>query len=320
MSDIKVNYATFDVEDYKRESKLSSYNLPFTPITFKARIPSSLGGEAVTTQYNTLKATFDFGDGSYGNTLTSTHVYDYPGVYNVRMVLRDCDNNSILASYSTDVTIHDYITNTFTVTAGPTKTNILELSAGEFSNAITINSQSPFYQDFQDIYFSISGCDVPNYYNLKNNKFNNLKTFNSFYKKQYIDTLSGSEYEEINKITLSSANMYMRLSGNNHASGKGPSAFAIVNTLSTHISSVNVGSSGEDVIYFKTNEQKAPYRHINISLFKDRNNIFSNSTTGYKNNNYTNNFTVTLSSLVGATSAQTISSISITSNGILGGS
>ena len=318
MSNIKVNYATFDVEDYKRESKLSSYNLPFTPLTFKARIPSSLGGEAVSTQYNTLKATFDFGDGSYGNTLTSTHVYEYPGVYNVRMVLRDCDNNSILASYSTDINILDYITNTFTVTAGPTKTNILELSAGEFSNAITINSRSPFYQDFQDIYFSVSGCDVPNYYNLDANKFNNLKTFNSFYKKQYIDTLSGSEYEEINKIVLSSANIYMRLSGNNHASGKGPSAFAIVNTLSTHISSVNVGSSGEEVIYFKTNEQEAPSRHINISLFKDRDNIFSNSTTGYKNNNYTNNFTVTLSSLVGPTSAQSISSISVTSNGIPG--
>ena len=44
MSNIKVDYATFDVEDYKREAKLSSYNLPFTPLTFKARIPSSLGG------------------------------------------------------------------------------------------------------------------------------------------------------------------------------------------------------------------------------------------------------------------------------------
>jgi hypothetical protein len=72
MSNIQVNYATFDVEDFKREAKLSSYNLPFTPLTFKARIPSSLGGEAVTTQYNTLKATFDFGDGTYGKTLTST--------------------------------------------------------------------------------------------------------------------------------------------------------------------------------------------------------------------------------------------------------
>ena len=318
MSNIKVNYALFDVVDYKREAQLSSYNLPFTPLTFKARIPSSLGGEAVTTQYNTLKATFDFGDGSYGNTLTSTHVYEYPGVYNVRMVLRDCNNNSILASYSSDVEILDYFTNTFTVTAGPTKTNILELSAGEFSNAITINSQSPFYQDFQDIYFSISGCDVPNYYNLDSNKFNNLKTFNSFYKKEYIDTLSGYEYEDINKIALSSANIYMRLSGNNHTSGKGPTAFAIVNTLSTHISSVNIGSSGEQVVYFKTDAQDAPYRHINISLFKDRNNIFSNSTTGYKDNNYTNNFTITLSSLVGATSAQTLSSIAVTSNGIPG--
>ena len=318
MSNIKVNYATFDVEDYKREAKLSSYNLPFTPLTFKARIPSTLGGEDVTTQYNTLKATFDFGDGTYGNALTSKHTYEYPGVYNVRMILRDCDNNSILASYSTDVTIHDYITNTFTVTAGPTKTNILELSAGQFSNAITINSQSPFYQDFQDIYFSVSGCDVPNYFNLKTNKFNNLKKFNSFYEKTYIDTLSGSEYNPLEKISLSSANIYMRLSGNDHVSGKGPSAFAIVPTLSTHISSVNVGSSGEEVVYFKTDEQKAPSRFINISLFKDRSNIFSNSLRGYRNNNYTNNFTVTLSSLVGPTSAQTISSISITSNGIPG--
>tara|TARA_R110000824_G_scaffold356721_2_gene543976 strand:- start:22452 stop:24701 length:2250 start_codon:yes stop_codon:yes gene_type:complete len=318
MSNIKVDYATFDVEDYKREAKLSSYNLPFTPLTFKARIPSSLGGEAVTTQYNTLKTTFDFGDGTYGNTLTSNHVYEYPGVYNVRMVLRDCNNNSILASYSTDVTIHDYITNTFTVTAGPVKTNILNLSAGEFSNAITINSQSPFYQDFQDIYFSVSGCDVPNYYNLNANRFNNLKKFNSFYKKGYIPSLSGFEYEDINKISLSSANIYVRLSGNNYTSGKGPSAFAIVNSLSTHISSINVGSSGDQVVYFKTDGQKAPYSTINVSFFKDRNNIFSNSTTGYKNNNYSNNFTITLSSLVGATSAQTLSSIAITSSGIPG--
>ena len=318
MSNIQVNYATFDVEDYKREAKLSSYNLPFTPLTFKARIPSSLGGEAVTTQYNTLKATFDFGDGTYGNALTSTHVYKYPGVYNVRMVLRDCDNNSILASYSTNITIHDYITNTFTVTAGPTKANILELSAGEFSNPITINSQSPFYQDFQDIYFSVSGCDVPNYFNLDANKFNHLKEYNSFYKKNYIDTLSGYEYEEITKISLSSKNIFVRLSGNNHTSGKGPTAFSIVNTLSTHISSVNVGSSGQDIFYFKTDKQKQPYRPVNISFFKDRDNIFSDTTVGFKNNNYSNNFTVSLSSLVGTVSSQTLSSISITSNGLPG--
>mgnify|MGYP003142219821 FL=1 len=318
MSNIQVNFATFDVEDYKREAKLSSYNLPFTPLTFKARIPSSLGGEAVTTQYNNLKATFDFGDGSFGNSLTSAHVYQYPGVYNVRMILRDCSNNAILASFSTNVTIHDYLTNTFTITAGPTKTNILELSASEFSKPITVYSQSPFYQDFQDIYFSVSGCDVPNYFNLKPNKYNNLRAFHSFYKKNYVDTLSGHEYEELKKLSLSSANIYVRLSGNNHTSGKGPTAFSIVNTLSTHISSFNVGSSGQDIFYFKTDKQKQPYRPINISLFKDRNNIFSDTTSGFKNNNYSNNFTITLSSLVGTVSSQTISSIAITSNGIPG--
>ena len=323
MSNIQVNYATFDVEDYKKEAQLSSYNLPFTPLTFKARIPSSLGGTAVTTQYNTLKATFDFGDGSYGNTLTSSHVYEYPGVYNVRMILRDCNNNSILASYSTDVTIHDYITNTFTVTAnnvtsGLGKTNLLNLSAGEFSNPIVINSKSPFYQNLQDIFFSVSGCDVLNYYNLDANKFNNLKKFNSFYKKEYISTLSGYEYTPINKISLSSSNIFVRLSTNGIAKGKGLTAYSIVNTLSTHISSFNVGSSGQDIIYFKTDDQKHAGKPVNLIFFKNRNDIFSDSLVGYKNNNYTNNFTVTLSSLVGPTSAESLSNISITSTGIPG--
>ena len=323
MSNIQVNYATFDVEDYKKEAQLSSYNLPFTPLTFKARIPSSLGGTAVTTQYNTLKATFDFGDGSYGNTLTSSHVYEYPGVYNVRMILRDCNNNSILASYSTDVTIHDYITNTVTVTAnnvtsGLGKTNLLNLSAGEFSNPIVINSKSPFYQNLQDIFFSVSGCDVLNYYNLDANKFNNLKKFNSFYKKEYISTLSGYEYTPINKISLSSSNIFVRLSTNGIAKGKGLTAYSIVNTLSTHISSFNVGSSGQDIIYFKTDDQKHAGTPVNLIFFKNRNDIFSDSLVGYKNNNYTNNFTVTLSSLVGPTSAESLSNISITSTGIPG--
>ena len=43
MSNIKTDYALFDVVDYKGESKLSSYNLDITPLTFKARIPEEKG-------------------------------------------------------------------------------------------------------------------------------------------------------------------------------------------------------------------------------------------------------------------------------------
>ena len=145
MSNIQTDYALFGILDYKNEAVLSSYNLSITPLTFKARIPDS---DERVPPLNDIKATFDFGDGSFGHLLTSTHVYEFPGQYNVRLVLRECNNNSILASYSTNVNITDYVTNTFTATFTDT---LFNLSAGEFSTPLTITSNTPAYQEFQDI-------------------------------------------------------------------------------------------------------------------------------------------------------------------------
>ena len=176
MSNIKTDYAIFDVVDYKGEAKLSSYNLDITPLTFKARIPEDDSREI---PLNDQKVTFDFGDGTFGNSISSTHFYQYPGEYTVRMVIRDCKNNSILASYSDSVHIKDYITNTFSLSMPPgdisSSKPVLVLSAGEISGPITVTSQTPFYQDFQDIYYSVSGSDYKNYFNLSKNKFNSLE-------------------------------------------------------------------------------------------------------------------------------------------------
>lgn len=301
MSNIKTDFALFDVEDYKGESKLSSYNLDITPLKFKARIPNN---ESRDVPLNDQKATFDFGDGTFASNLTSTHVFEYPGQYTVRMILRDCDNNAILASYSDTVTIHDYIINTFTVDL---KTTNLNLSASEFSTPITITSKTPFYQDFQNIYYSTSGCPYHNFFNLSKDAYNHLKSYFSIYEKNYITALSGWEYVELDKITLSSANIYAKLSTNGTET-------VIVNGLSSSLSSVHVGASGLKEIYVKTEEQFDP---LNISFFKDRNNIFSNSLKGYRNNNYTNNFNVTLSTSVGATSGQVLSCVRVSSNGLV---
>jgi len=301
MSNIKTDFALFDVEDYKGEAKLSSYNLDITPLKFKARIPNNKSRKV---PINDQKVTFDFGDGTFANNLTSTHVYEYPGQYTVRMILRDCDNNSVLASYSDSVTIHDYITNTFTVDL---KTTNLNLCAGEFSTPITITSKTPFYQDFQDIYYSISGCSYHNFFNLSKDAYNHLKKYFSVYEKNYITSLSGWEYVEIDKISLSSANIYAKISTNG-------SETVIVNGLSSSLSSVFVGLTGQKDVYIKTEEQSDP---LNVSFFKDRSNIFSNSLQGYRNNNYTNNFTITLSSLVGATTEQLLSCVRFSSNGLV---
>ena len=299
MSNIKTDYALFDVVDYKGESKLSSYNLDITPLTFKARIPEEEGTDI---PLNDQNVTFDFGDGTFGHNVSSTHVYEYPGEYTVRMIIRDCKNNSVLASYSTPVQIHDYIINTFTVDLQNLNLN---LSAGEFSTPLTINAQTPFYQDFQDIFYSTSGCDFKNYFNLPKSRFNSLEKYFSIYEKNYLPTLSSYEYVELEKISLSSTDIYARINSDG----------LLVHGLSSSLSSVYVGSSGLKEIFVKTDDQDDPF---NISFFKDRNNIFANSLKGYKNNNYTNNFNISLSSLVGATSAQTLSAIKFTSNGIAG--
>tara|TARA_R110001583_G_scaffold11403_4_gene51629 strand:- start:9829 stop:12090 length:2262 start_codon:yes stop_codon:yes gene_type:complete len=320
MSNIKTDFALFDVVDYKRESKLSSYNLNITPLTFKSRIPTN---EFSKPPLNNSKVTFDFGDGTFGHELTSRHAYAYPGQYNVRMILRDCGNNAILASYSTDITIEDYITNTFSITGNrySTTQEAITLSAGEFSNPLTIKSYSPFYQDFQDIYFTVSACDSENWFNLYPDINNKLKKYNSFYDKNYLHTLSTYEYVEIEKISLSSRNIYAQLSAAGGVTGSSvASALSVViqNCLSSGLSSEFVGTSGETIIYFKTDEQTTPGDYIDIAFFKDRNNIFSKGMTGYKNNNYLNNFNIMLSSFVTTTSAQVISSVKISSNGITG--
>ena len=108
MSSINTDYAIFDVVDYKNAAVLSSYNLSITPLTFKARIPT----QAYLSGLSNAKALYDFGDGTVGNGLTSQHVYQVPGLYNVKMVLRDSANNAVLASYSADVQIYDYLENT----------------------------------------------------------------------------------------------------------------------------------------------------------------------------------------------------------------
>jgi len=308
MSNIKTVYAFFDVVDYAGEAKLSSYNLNITPLTFKARIPSSDRDPAL----NNLKVTYDFGDGNFGHSLTSSHVYQYPGSYNVRMVLRDCSNNAILASYSDDITIHDYLTNTFTITGNlGVAPEAITLSAGEFSNPLTVYSQTPYYQSLQDIFFSVSAADSENYFNLAKNKNNKLKKYNSFYEKKYLHTLSSFEHVEIDKISLSSTNIFAKVSSNGLSS-------ILVNCLSTELSSTFVGATGEKIIFFKTDEQTNPYKYIDLAFFKDRNNIFSKGMFGFRNNDYNNNLNILLSSFVYSTSAQVLSSIKFSSNGITG--
>tara|TARA_R110000744_G_scaffold79703_6_gene156493 strand:+ start:2454 stop:4544 length:2091 start_codon:yes stop_codon:yes gene_type:complete len=297
MSNINTTYALFEVQDYKNESVLSSYNLDITPLTFKADLPST----DFYSDINKLEALFDFGDGTVGTGLTATHTYTQPGEYKVRMVVNDCENNSLLASYSTDISIYDYIENTFTVDI---EDDILPLSAGEFSKPITITNKAPFYQDSSNIFYTVSGLTIPNYFELTPYKFNHLQKYYSFYEKSYIENLSAFEYNEIPFISVSGSNVYVRLSGN-----------AIVDAKSTDVDSVFVGTSGRESYYFSSDQLASG---IAINLFKDRNKIFSkDSSLEYSLNNYNNNLSISLTANVGTTSlSANLSSLTINDNGL----
>ena len=300
MSNINTTYALFNVYDYKNESVLSSYNLDITPLTFIADITD---GENHS-ELNTTEAIFDFGDGSIATGLTATHSYSLPGQYKVRMVLSDCENNAVLASYSTNVNIYDYIENTFTVDIAD---NHLPLSAGEFSKPIDITNKAPFYQTSNLLNYSVSGFTIPNYFDIIPYKFNHLKRYYSFYRKEYINNLSANEYVEVSNLSVSGSNIYIKLSGNK-----------LVDATSTESGSVFVGTSGKNTFYFKSDEVVS--NRIDINLFKDRDTIFSRSKDlNYSLNNYNNNLSITLTANIGDTSfPSNLSALSINDNGLTG--
>ena len=303
MSNINTTYALFRVEDFKKENVLSSFNLPITPLTFVADIPS---GCTILQDLNNSTATFDLGDGTIIHSTTAVHSYELPGRYKVRMVLRDCQNNNVLASYSENVDITDYVENTFSVNI---PNNALALSAGHFSEAINITNSSPFYQTNNDIFYSVSGTKVPNYFDLRPYKFNHLQRYHSFFERSFISNLSAHEFNEVPKLTLSSENIYVKLSGFNPPK--------IVVAKSTDDGSLLVGSSGSSNFFFSTDNPVT--EPIKINLFKDRKKIFSRDKSGeFSLNDFNNNLGISLTANVEAvaTTASKISSLNITSNGL----
>lgn len=289
MSNVTTEYATFTVTDYKNENVLSSYSLGITPLTFTPSIPDAL--------VNT-KCTWYFGDGSSSTQLTASHAYTYPGVYNVQLIVYDCENRAKLASYSANITIHDFLTNTFNISS----TQLLALSAGQISTPLIVTNTSPAYQEMQNVILSVTGSSVPNYFNLTTNKYNHLKRYNTFYEKNYLPSINDYEYVEIDKITFSPTAVYVYLSGTTLITSSSPSP-----------NSVYAGTSASKTIYYKDDGVS---NLVLLSFKKDNSTILSKqiNTTGpvsfintlktvlsasIKNNYNYNNLSITLNGLDG---------------------
>ena len=283
------DFAYYTITDWKNETVLSSYCLPICPLTFKPKIPSVL---------NNQKIVWNFGDNTQSTELTATKTYEYPGKYTVNLIIYDCANQARLASYSKEIAIYDFTTNTIQLSTA--STNTFQVSAGELSQPILVTSFFSRYQDPTDIFYSISGSQTPNYFSLSANKFNHFIPSHCLFEKTYNTKLSGYELVEVDKVALTTNSLFARISGS-----------SITYCREQDNDNVFCGTSGSCIIYYK---DCYPSDLVTIKFFQDKNNVYYETVSGFSNVNYINPLYYTLSAKVLRNTFA--SRFSVTSNGL----
>lgn len=279
-------YINFSSIDYKNENSLSSYALELTPLTFVPDIDPT----------TTSRLVWDFGDGTNTTAFSASKSYKFPGIYNVNLIIYDCDTNAKISTFEKAITIKDYTPFTFNVDLGED----WELKLGKITGPIEFSAQFPPYQSPSNIFYTISGSQSQNYWNLSANKFNHLKRYNTLYDKKYNKLLSGYQYEEIPYVTLSSYNIYGKIDNN-----------LIVSCLSSDSGAFEIGKIGSAYAYIKDDSKSDK---IILESWFDKTN---NDVTFYNKSkvSYLNNMSILLSS-------QVLDNVpvkfSITSNGLDG--
>lgn len=280
----------FSAIDYKGVNSLSSYALPITPLRF---IPDA--SDVVSTRF-----LWDFGDGTIAKSFSAEKAYQFPGLYTVTLVHYNCDNLAEISTITKTIQIYDYIPLTFSVDAydGVTPVVDLDWQIGQIEGPLKINFSFPWYQPQLDIFYDIYNSESNNYWEIYNNKFSHLDTFNVVYEKVFNFALSSYQYSEIQKITPETQPIYLKKRGSN-----------IVRCLSSDTGSCFGGLTAIKNIYVKEDS-------ISEQLLIDLNYDKANYKNPYiENFDYLNNLGITLSATVGDNPP---TYLSVTSNGLDG--
>ena len=133
MSNIVSEYIPFTVTDYTGSTTtLSSYNLSITPLVFTPQIATSISSGR--------KLVWDFGDNTTSNDFSPSHWYSNPGVYTVSLYVYDSFGQARYSTNPVNVSIKDYIQDTFTATTSAT---ILTAVNGALTDPIVITQTIP---------------------------------------------------------------------------------------------------------------------------------------------------------------------------------
>jgi hypothetical protein len=214
---VNYTYVYFSIKDYTGVESLSSYSLPNTPLYFAPDFTSSSTLTATNNISNTL-VRWDFGDGSFSNSLTAEHLYSWPGKYNVRLTIYDKFGNAYDSSYRPTVIINDFIKDQ--ILFEDEIKFIYDIPASKISDPLIVNRHNS-WQSYHalsaegytiSLYASGALGDYQNSEDFYNNKWSHLSKLSRFYAQVSVgDTY---EYAIVDKIKTSNTEIYANIVNN----------------------------------------------------------------------------------------------------------
>ena len=211
---VNYTYVYFYVKDATGSSSLSSYTLPNAPLTF---YPDFTTSPVLTSTDNISNKIirWDFGDGSFSNSLTAVHNYKWPGEYSVRLSIYDKQGNSFDSSYRPLIKIYDYVRDQLQFKDFDKL--IYDVPAGRLNEPIIIQRQNS-WQSYNalsatgytvNLYASGANAQYQNIDNFFNDKWSHLRKLSRFYTIAKIG--NNYEYRPVDKVTTSNEEIYVRL-------------------------------------------------------------------------------------------------------------
>jgi streptogramin lyase len=216
-NNINYTYVYYNVVDYTGNSVLSSFTLGNTPLTFIPDFSTSpilSGAQSISNKL----CHWDFGDGSTSDTISPTHNYQWPGLYNVTLTIFDAAGNAYDSTYQSTITVYDYISTQ--ITFQDYKSFVYDIPAGRLIDPFTLNTNFS-WQNYQtltatgvtiNLYASGAHGDYNYVADTLKDKWVHLRSLSRFYTLSTVG--STPDYLEIDSISPSLTAVYVNIQNN----------------------------------------------------------------------------------------------------------
>ena len=229
-------YIYFYTLDYTGTYTTIGYTLSITPFTF---VP--VFDDGVNKDFSKQKILWDFGDGTTSSSVTAVHNFKLPGWYNIKCHVLGKDGKSYVDSFSQNILIKDFVTDTLVVSALEYKVE----SGLRYPFVLYRFNSWQTYPDVADVGYTInlnvSGNVAPllNVDTYKKDKWGHLKPYAKFETSIYNEATNKNEITPVNAVVTDNTEVYVKILNN-----------SLVFCDKTDYGSCFAGTSGSKLIYF----------------------------------------------------------------------